>query len=287
MSGANGIYFDHPWEQYARNPRLNFSLLKEMARSPAHFRHRLTAKREDTEAMKLGRAVHLAAFEPDRFRERVVRWDGGARRGKDWTDFQELSAGLEILTEEEHAACLAMTDAVRGHDTAGPLVSKGHAEMSVLWTHKQAGAGAVPGYSFECKGRVDFATTALADLKTTRDASPEEFGRQAFKLNMHVQAAYYSDGYFAVTGQRLPYYLIAVEKAAPHVVAVYQVDEMHLELGRVAYRSWLDKLALCKRENHWPAYFDGAQSVAFPRWAYPEEDALGLDFTAAEQGAGQ
>jgi len=45
---------------YSKLEAVNWSSLKEMRRSPRHYQHRLTAPREDTKAMALGRATHTA-----------------------------------------------------------------------------------------------------------------------------------------------------------------------------------------------------------------------------------
>jgi hypothetical protein len=56
-----------------------------MKLSPAHYKHALVTPTADTDAKKVGRVVHLAAFEPERFRNAVAVWDGArgaARSGK-------------------------------------------------------------------------------------------------------------------------------------------------------------------------------------------------------------
>ena len=44
-----------------------WSMLKLMAKSPAHYHQALLESRKDTTALKFGRAVHLACLEPERF----------------------------------------------------------------------------------------------------------------------------------------------------------------------------------------------------------------------------
>jgi hypothetical protein len=256
-------------EDYNGLDRVNWSTLKHMEKSPAHYHHALLNPPKDTDAMKCGRCIHMAVFEPERFASECVLWDGGVRRGKDWDKFRSKFDGREILTESEHEDCIAIQRAVRSDGVAAKYVSGGQGEVTALWTHKQD-----PAWSIECKGRIDFVanTGALVDLKSCRDASPEGFGRQLWNLQYHVQAAYYCDGYAAATGRRLPYVIVAVEHDAPHVVQVYTIPDAVLELGRETYRELLERLAWCRSESNWPGYATGELELELPRWAVPLED---------------
>lgn len=273
---ANGLHGQIRREEYDRVSRVNYSTLKAMAKSPAHYAHGLVAPDKDSDAKKAGRAVHLAVFEPDQFRSRVVLWDGGVRRGKDWDSFRRKHDGCEILTETEFARCLAIQKAVRDNRMAYRYVSEGLGEQTMLWT-----APTESGVGIDCKGRIDFdAADAIVDLKTTRDASPDGFGREVWRYSYQVQAAWYSDGYVLATDKKKPYVLVAVESEAPHVVQVYRLPEIVIELGRERYQPWLNRLAECRAESRWPGYADDALELTLPKWAVDfseEDDVSGLD----------
>lgn len=262
----NGLHPSVSREAYDKLSRTNWSSLKHLGRSPAHYRHNQFNGRTDTTALRLGRAAHLAVLEPERYRAECAVWDGGRRAGNAWEAFKEAHKGYDILTEDEHAQCLALAAAVRANTNAAPYLSGGRAEVTALWTDAV--------YGLDCKARLDFEASvrALVDLKTTRDASPEGFAREALRFQLHVQAAFYCDGYEAATGQRLPYVLVAVEKEPPHVVQVYRVPEAILALGRETYRELLGQLADCRRESRWPGYASGELELTLPRWAVPQED---------------
>lgn len=267
-------------EQYERIPAENWSRFKKIATSPAHYRHELTAEQKDTAALKVGRVVHIAAFEPELFRPMVAVWDGGRRAGNAWKAFCVENKGRELLTAKEYETCLAVQRAVQSDSIAKKYLVGGQAEMTVQWTHRLPAVGNIPAEDMPCKGRLDFlGRAAIVDLKTTRDASPDAFGRQVANLCYHAQAAFYVDGVAAATGRRLPYVMVAVEMRAPWVVQVYVVPDAILELGRERYRDLLERLAFCRRENHWPAYADAELELALPKWAGPsndDEDLTGL-----------
>ena len=267
------------FEEYQRISRVNMSTLKEFRKSPAHYRHRLLCKDNDSPAKRLGRAVHLATLEPERFVSTYVIWNEGRRFGKKWDKFKKVFKGREILTNEEYARCLAIQQSTRSNQMAMSYLASGAAEITATWIDKKTGIG--------CKGRLDFANdSAIVDLKTTRDASPNGFGREVWRYGYHLQAAFYQDGHAAATGTRLPIVIIAVETEAPYVVQVYSVPEQVLDAGREEYSRLLELLATSRAENNWPGYSEQELELTLPRWATnydSEEDVSGLDLDFGTQ----
>ena len=262
-------------EYDAIRDRVNFSTLKLMGRSPAHYRERIqNPPGPDSDAMRVGRASHLAVLEPDKFRTECIQWTEGRRAGKAWEAFAAEHAHQEILTPPEWETCLAIQRAVRASDSASRYLMAGAAEQTVLWEQTSAVEGFAPA-THRCKGRLDWVCdSAIVDLKTTKDASPEAFGRSCFNFAYHAQAAFYSDGYEAATGRALPFVVIAVETTAPFTVQPYRVPEEVIDMGRELYWQWLDRLDLCRRESRWPGYGDGELPLTLPRWAMPQNDDI-------------
>ena len=65
-----GRFSDLPEAHYFASLAVNSSLLKLVGRSPAHCKAAMDAdEKTDTEAQRLGRMIHCAALEPDRFGE--------------------------------------------------------------------------------------------------------------------------------------------------------------------------------------------------------------------------
>lgn len=266
--------------------RVNWSTLKWMVRTSAHYRHAVRETFEDSDVKRLGRVVHLSVFEPELFDEKVVRWEGKVRNGKVWEAFCAEHARKEILTQHAYGEALAISAAVKRDPVAAPFLVGGRAEQSLLWTHSPAVAEELlPRYRLACKGRLDYVLEgAIVDLKVTRDASPEGFGRQAWGFRYDAQAAFYVDGLEALTGKRRPYILIAAEAAPPYAVAVYQVPEAVLAGGRELYTSLLERVAECREKDAWPGYGEQVRELELPRWAMPWADGgedladAGLEF---------
>lgn len=276
-------------EDYDRVQAVNWSSLKLLGKSPLHYRHNLLEQRADTDAMRMGRAVHLAVLEPERFGAECVLWSGGRRAGKEWEAFQAHHAGRNILKPDEFDECLAIQKAARADATAAKYLEGGKGEVSMMWTRTVEAVGGLPGYSVPCKGRVDFLSDlgCIVDMKTTRDASPGAFARQCWNLGYHAQAAFYADGHRTITGKPTPFVVVAVESAAPYAVQVYRVPEDVLEAGREHYRTLLDRLQMCRTESRWPGYADGELDLALPQWVTKtndDEDLAGMDLAFNAEG---
>lgn len=258
------------WAAYEADRSINWSLLREMAKSPRHYQHRLTTPRPDTPAMRLGRAVHTATLEPDLFPLQWTVWDG-RRAGKEWQEFAAVNADKSILTVEEYESALAIRDAVHGHKSAGRLLRHGRPEVTLKWTD--------PETRQRCKGRLDWLCgDTLTDLKTSRDVEPRAFGRAFAQLWYHGQLAFYRRGLRACGHAQGPVYVIAVEAAAPFDVMVYEVGEDELAAGDDLVRTLLWQVKDCRkayRNRPWPGRDSGIAPLQFPLWALPESEYSG------------
>lgn len=254
------------FRNYAALDGVNWSTLKELRRSPKHYRHRLAVPREDSPSLAMGRAVHTAVFEPDRFALDYAVFKGEVRRGKEWDAFKASHANDTILKLDEYQRCIAIRDAVRRHPLAAPYLERGSAEQTVQWTDPETG--------LPCKMRVDFLSAskpALLDLKTTRTIEYAPFASTACRLGYHCQMAFYRRGIKACTGSDLPVVIVAVETEAPHDVAVFEYGEDALYAGDHEIASLLTRLAYHRETDTWPGMYAEEQVLELPAWATPDE----------------
>lgn len=243
-----------------------WSTLKSILRSPAHYRHAVAVPREDSDAMRLGRATHALALEPETFAQRWAIWSGVRRAGKEWDAFKADLAGREQISESEHGRVAPMAMAARGEMAALGLLAGAVVEREIGWIDQESGIA--------CAGRPDLfshrAGGLVLDLKTCRDASQRAFGSAAYALSYHAQLVWYADG-LGMPDARMV--LVAVESEPPHVVQVYELDEATILLGRADYREALRRLGECRASGEWPGYATQPQTLLLPRWAWPSEDA--------------
>lgn len=265
-----GLLRDMPAEQYHATHAMSAGGLKRMRQSPAHFFGvQLNPMRpphgEPTPAMKNGTLVHCCIFEPDAVADRyVVKPDGmtfASKDGRDWRDAQTR----EIVDAEAMAKAKAQAGAVRAVPDLAALLAEGFGEASCFWVDGPTGE--------LCKCRPDWTSPAgdgvvLVDGKTCRDASAEGFGRAIWNMGYHLQAAWYSDGYEAATGQRVHGFVFAaVESDWPHVAQAYMLGDDVLDAARRENRRLLNLYAECKRTGRWPGYGAGIQLINLPAWA--------------------
>lgn len=255
---------------YDAIPAIRWSLLREAAKSPAHYHWRLENPRPDTAAMAAGRLVHCAVLEPDELPRRYAVW-GEARRGSDWRAFEAaaIGNGQEVVTAAEYERAIAMRDAVHTHPVAARYLSQKRArtEVTLTWTDAQT--------KLACKARLDWlGTRTFIDLKTTRDNAERAFGRVAGSLAYHGQMAFYNMGLVA-SGMKRRAVIVAVESEEPCDVACYRLGWEEMDAGTELARELLETVAACTRRGKWPGAHPKETQLRLPPWYYPKDDDIG------------
>ena len=228
---------------------VRWSTLREMRRSPAHYRHALTAPRVETPAMRLGTAVHALVFGTDSFDV----WSG-IRRGKEWEAFKSDHDGVTIINQDELETASAIARSV----TENPLARRmlfGDQERRIEWA--EAGR--------DCAGTPDVIGDGfLTDLKTTTDASPERFPFQARKMAYHAQLSWYRNGYGRFAGldvRDFDLFIVAVEVKPPYPVTAWLLSPSAVDMGERIWRSCFERLLVCEASDQWPGYSDAIQQL--------------------------
>jgi hypothetical protein len=257
--------------EYQDIDALNWSSLKLMHESPLMYRWRERHPRKDTQALSLGRMVHMAVLEPERFEECCVRrpsefdsWR--TKASKEWRQ-EQLDAGREVMTDEDAETIERVREAIVWHADAMRLLQGTRREEALTWT--------VDGV--ECKGRVDaIAASRIVDLKTTRDLGL--FVRKgAAELLYHGQLAWYLDGAIAA-GACSPdagAFVVAVETSEPYDCAAFRLGEESLDAGHDLWRSLIDQWITCRDTGLWLGKFPSLTFLDMPRWAagmQPDDD---------------
>jgi hypothetical protein len=247
------------FRDYCALPGINFSRLKLMDVSALHYR---TAKTEETDPMRLGRAAHSLTFEPETFEALYTVWEG-ARNSNAWKAFRADNEHLTILTADQHARALGMADAVRRHPIAKKYMNpRGKAEQTLVWTDEATG--------LVCKARADFLShwCAVVDLKSAADLSPRFLSR-AVSLGYPCQMAHYRNGAIAqgIWAREPECVIVAVESKPPYDVGVFRLDEETLEYGTKKVAELLAKVKECTERNEWPGRYPDEQVFGLPEWA--------------------
>lgn len=249
-------------EQYHAHDSISKSGLDLIARSPAHYRY--AEQRTATRAMVIGSAVHAAILEPELFASQYMLLSGVKdRRASEYKQAVSVHGADFVLTGTEADYVSGIQESVRQHNKLRALLaSPGRAELSVITKDPITGA------AVRC--RFDWLTDdgVPVDLKTTIDARPDAFSRSVSSYRYHVQAAFYCDVWEWETGERLDRMIFAaLEKAMPHAVQLYMLDDEAMAVGRKLYREALNTYAQCLESSHWPAYDEDVQLLNLPPWA--------------------
>lgn len=254
-----------PFGEYLALPRVSSHGLMQIERSPRHYRQSLDTPHAPSAAQQLGTATHLAILEPDEFHRRArisPDVDRRTRAGKEAVAaFEaELPADALILATEQHARIQGMREAVMAQPFARALLADGRAETTLL-----AEIDGTP-----IKARADWLCDShevIVDLKTAADASEPVFRKSAGNWKYHIQNAFYIDAAkLAGLGERA-FVFIVVESDPPHGVALYQMSEEAIRVGRIRYQRALETYRQCVAAGEWPSYPCEIQTLDIPKWA--------------------
>ena len=263
-----GVHDGMAAEDYHRLAALSSSGIKKLLRSPAHYLVERTKSTPPTESMRIGTAIHTLVLEPHRAGEVVALPEFNARTkdGRAERDaWLAAHAGVQAFDAETLQNIHDAVGAVRAHPAAAELLSDGVAERSVLWRDSAEG--------IECRARFDWhrSDTAIVDLKSCQDASPEAASRSIGTFQYHVSAAWYLNGAEHVFGATPAFWsFVFVETAPPFGVACYVLDAASIRAGMTLCNRAISIFARCTRESRWPSYSETVDVISAPRWSLRE-----------------
>lgn len=300
-----GVHFGIPEDTYhnlwdaASNSRL-----KLIKRSPAHMRTAIDLGSKETEAKRLGHAIHAAILEPDSFTSRFIvagqceatkKGDGlrctnngsilsaklGWLCGTHSKGSGPSDATRTVLPSDEYEKCMKIRDSVHAHPSAHQLLTfEGQSELSLVWVDPDTG--------LLCKARVDRQTGlipggAFADVKSTIDASKDAFALAIYKYWYHTQGAHYLEGAAVLDLPVRHFVNIAVEKEPPYAVGLYRLREDAILAGANQLRPLKLLYARCLETGKWPAYSEDVEDIALPEWAARRIDEDTRELTIGEE----
>jgi hypothetical protein len=255
-----------PIQAYHSYEAISHSGIVQLLKSPQHYQHYKEGTVEPTPAMEFGSAFHGFVLEPDVFAKEFTlapKFDKRTKEGKELAaKWEEDNSGKIALTAEQIDTLAAMRVSVFSHPGVASMLNQGEAEVSLFWTDDYTG--------LPCRIRPDWLSPyGIADLKSCCDASKDGFSKAIANFGYDVQAAFYIDGYKAVTGKSVNFYFIPVEKSAPFSTTCYMASREMVEVGRAKYRGALQLLKWCQQNNQFPGYQPNGEVeiIDLPRWA--------------------
>jgi hypothetical protein len=239
--------------------------LAEFRKSPRHYWLRVYGDVKDVDrvAYQVGRATHTALLEgPEAYaaryevggpvNERTGKPFGAATKAyEEWADLVR-SRGLDPLSRDQGDLVVELVAAVHDHRLAMDLLAFGNPNaLSELTVRAR--------YCEEpCQARIDrfIGGRAVVDFKTTD--SLDTFARDARRYGYFHQLAFYR----AVTACALPEalgyacILLAVEKAPPYRVGVFDLLEADLRQAQEENEDAIRRLRECRETACWPSGYE-------------------------------
>lgn len=239
---APGIYDIALDEYLGIHTHVSSSGLKQILRSPAHFRRYLNRKEESLPHLDLGTAVHCAILEPERFRHEYVPIPVrhiDIFHEEDMRLIQD-EKHVRFLTESQMAVVEGIVEQLERKPDIMKLLQIGRAEKSIFWQDEETG--------IRCKIRPDMLVLPdfILELKTTFDASVAVFQRTCLMQLYHMAAAMYRDGVGQVTGERPSYMFVVASRFPPYTVETFVPSPAMLGEGKDLMRTALGRLKVEK-----------------------------------------
>lgn len=240
--------------------------------TPAQFRWEQDHPRESTDAFDLGHAVHTLVLGEGAEIAAIDAATWSTKAAKEAREQARAEGKVPLLAKDAEKA-RAMAASVKGHPLATHLFSRGVAERSIYWRDAETGVmlRARPDWLPERgSGRL-----VITDLKTSASSDPEEFSKSAAKYGYAIQHAWYCEGARAVGLDDDPAFVfVVVEKTAPYLVSVIELDQDAVAYGRRMMRRAIDIYAQCVERNDWPGHQDDIHLVSLPKWVFYQEESL-------------
>lgn len=252
---------------------LNWSTLKHLAVSPKMLKFRERQPQKDTAALALGRAIHVALLEPEKWAAYVREPDFGNQTKKEnkaakATWHAAVTPGAVIIPADDYDMAVLCADEIRAHREAMDLLVGGRHEHVIEWVDQ--------GTGIKCKARLDnLRPNDISDIKSTRHKTPREFLRDATNLLYYGQLAWYHDG--AVAAGVLPVGAALPAIVAPQTVEPYDVMPFRMTLGAYftgqrLWQSLIRRYAQCQAADWWPGIAPRVLDFDVMPWAATGDD---------------
>jgi exodeoxyribonuclease VIII len=233
--------------------------------SAAHAKYKKDNPKPPTPALRYGHVLHTLALEPSTFKKRYLvapKCLKNTKAGKDiYKQWAKGLNGKEEVAASDYASMLKLDGAIRSQKIHR-FIEQGESEICIVWIDKKTG--------LLCKGRIDYVhrgQAVIIDLKSSLDATKEKFARDIWRYGYYQQAAFYCDGWRALTEDPPAYVFLVYEKTPPFLIAARELAAKDIIAGRLSYREQLKKYAKCVRDDYWPGYSDNVEMISMPTWA--------------------
>lgn len=243
--------------EYRSLPALNASRFKAFHRSPYHFFNQKNV--EETEAMRIGTAIHTAMLQPSMYSSTIgflPDLDGRTTEGKAIKKaFEEKYAGKTILK--------AVSEAVVDRACTAIMYSNEWKAIKATNTMRYEQVLMCELHGIACKSRLDLIDVEngiIRDIKSCDDASIERF-KYTIKDRLYwLQAGFYALMAEKAYNKKFNFEFIAVETSEPSTALFHPVEEKELDRWKMLVDILLLQYSDCVTSDTWPKPKNGVIS---------------------------
>ena len=239
-------------DAFLKGRPLSYSSLKHFRKSPKHYIHYLTKPFIPTDATIIGSITDCLVTTPKLFDKKFMLFNKPNLRttaGKAEMAMIQNSAKanrITLLTQEQLNTANQCKESLMSVPMSRELIEgMKQSQIKLQWTDKKRNLPLI--------GYVDFESHVwgehfIVDLKTTRNADPDDFIRDIIKFDYYTQLGAYLTGYHKAKYKFPHFIFLAVENAEPFNVSVNFVDSKTAEMAKeefdntlIAFRYCMDK----------------------------------------------
>ena len=215
---------------------LSYSSLKAFRKSPKHYIKYLTEEKVDTDVFLMGKLVECLLLEPENVDKRFRVFEKPNLRtnaGKE--EMEQILAdanekGYALVDRSIMETAKKSAEAVMSYDTSKALIEgKIKSQIRLKWKDHKTNLPLIGYVDFETKA---WESDFIVDLKTTKDADPDEFIKSAVKFDYHIQCGSYMEGYPRVKFKFPHFAFLAVETSEPFNVSVMFCDNDYIQKAK-------------------------------------------------------
>ena len=272
-----GKFTNIPAAAYHESDALSHSKLEVFRRRAAlykkHYIDKSIKRGEESDALKIGRALHSFVLEGvDVYRREFAvapKCDRRTKEGKAiYADFAAQSAGKTIIGDDDMECVAEMANAIAGNPIAASLLTGGESE--VTW---RANLSALPVLAqcrtdkFHAAHELSNGRPCVVDLKTVESLDGfRDFERNFWSLGYHRAAGFYMPVIQDCGVTIADWFFVVVEKSEPFGCTVYKPTGRAVSIGCEENIRDILRLAACYKTNSWPSAPSGVQEIDLPSW---------------------
>ena len=250
------------FDSYVAHTAINASLLKRLSKSPQTA---YATKTETSAAMDFGHAYHTYILEPEQFDSLYVLYDAakrpeadknfGSKANKEWRNaiYKQAVVDRKTVVEVSDMEKIKLMAAQLKQNSiyAERLIANTTHEQSVYQSVE------IAGQQYDVKCRIDGINSehgVIFDLKTSKDAHPSGFQREAGQFQYHLQMAFYKRLAELEFGKPFEVFIIAQETEAPFNSGMYRITPAMISKGNIEVENMLKLAAHIHRTGEIGSY---------------------------------